>query len=57
MMILALSGLGVITAVLFLQGFRAGGFYLDAAVLTALIPSLSAAPALRALGMGNRSPS
>lgn len=56
MMVLALFGLGVMTAILFLQGFRVGGFYLDAAVLTALIPSVSAAPALRALGMGNRSP-
>ena len=53
-MILASFSLGLLTAVVFLQGFRIGGFYLDPAVLTALVPSLSVAPALRALGWPGR---
>lgn len=57
MMILASSGLGVITLILLLQGFQAGGFYLDTAVLTALIVSWSAAPAINALGRVIKTPS
>lgn len=49
-MILALAGLGIMVTVLVLQGFRVHGFYLDPIVLTALVPSLSAAAALRVLG-------
>lgn len=49
-MILALAGLGVLSTVLLLQGFSVHGFYLDVPILTALVPSLSAAAALRVLG-------
>ena len=49
-MILAVAGLGIMVTVLFLQGFKIGGFDLDVTVLTALVPSLSAAAALRVLG-------
>lgn len=53
-MILALSGLGIMATVLMLQGFRVCEFYLDANVLTILVPSLSAAAALRVLGETGR---
>ena len=49
-MILALVGLGVMFILLLLQGFSVYGFYLDVPILTALVPSLSAAAALRVLG-------
>lgn len=49
-MILALAGLCIMVTILVLQGFRIYGFYLDPIVLTALVPSLSAAAALRVLG-------
>ena len=48
--ILASAGLASMAAILILQGFKIGGFYLDVPVLTALVPSLSAAAALRVLG-------
>lgn len=54
LMILASFSLGLLTAIIFLQGFRILGFYLEPAVLTALVPSLSVAPALRALGWAGR---
>lgn len=53
-MILALAGLGIMAAILVLQGFGAWGFHLDTAVLTALVPSLSTAAALRVLGWTGR---
>lgn len=53
-MILAVAGLGIMVTVLFLQGFKIGGFDLDVTVLTALVPSLSAAAALRVLGGPSR---
>ena len=49
-MILASAGLASMVAILLLQGFKIGGFYLDVSVLTALVPSLSAAAALKVLG-------
>ena len=49
-LILALAGLGILSTVIFLQGFSVYGFYLDSAVLTALAPSLSTAAALRVFG-------
>ena len=37
-LILALAGLGILSTVIFLQGFSVYGFYLDSAVLTVLAP-------------------
>lgn len=53
-MILALISLSIMAIVLMLQGFGVCGFHLDANVVTALVPSLSATAALRALGRTGR---
>ena len=59
-MYLASASLGIMTMILLLQGFRPHGFYIEGGVLATLMPSLSAAAALNALGwiagkaLGNR---
>ena len=49
-MFLALASLGIIAMSLLLQGFAPHGFYIESDVLVALMPSLSAAAGLNALG-------
>lgn len=46
-MALASASLGIMFMVLLLQGFSINEFYIDTAVLTALMPSLSVAAALK----------
>ena len=54
-MALALTCLGIVFVIMILHGFNAGGFHISDAVLTALILSLSVAPALRVFGgLGGR---
>lgn len=50
MMYLASASLGIMVMVLFLQGYNIGGFNIDAGALSTLLPSLSVASALNALG-------
>ena len=52
---LAVFSLLILASVLMLQGFRPYGFYLDANVVTVLVPSLSATAALRVFGRTGRS--
>ena len=52
---LAWASTGILVTILLLQGFSVYGFYLDSIVLTALVPSLSTAAALKVFsGIGNR---
>lgn len=50
MMCLASASLGIMVMVLFLEGYNIGGFSIDAGALSTLLPSLSVASALNALG-------